>query len=82
MDSPPEDLKEQIASLLHDQWVEWWRTQRCGASKTINGYLLLDKKIVDKSEAKVTREYSKLPQKEKDKLLEVAVKVMELFDTC
>jgi hypothetical protein len=81
MDSSPEDLKEQIASLLHERWVKWWRAQRRGAAKTVNGYLLLDKKIVDKSQAKATKDYSKLSQEEKDELLEVASKVIELLNT-
>tara|TARA_R110002020_G_scaffold49875_2_gene141573 strand:+ start:143 stop:388 length:246 start_codon:yes stop_codon:yes gene_type:complete len=80
MNSSSEDTKEQIASLLHDWWVKWWRTQRKGASKTINGYLLLDKKIVDKSQAKATKDYPTLSQEEKDELLEVASKVLELLN--
>lgn len=81
MDSPPEDIEEQIASLLHEWWKEHWRNQRTGASLTVNGYLLLNKRTVDKSLAKASEDYSNLPQDEKDKLLAVASKIINLFNT-
>ena len=80
MQSPEEELKEEIASLFHEWWREKWKEHRRGASKTINGYLLLDKRVVEKLEPLTTQDYSGLSEEEKEKLLEVADKVVRLVN--
>ncbi len=80
MQSLEEELKEEIASLLHEWWQNKWKEQRRGASRTINGYLLLDKRVVERLEPLTRKEYSRLAEEEKEKLLEVADKIVRLFN--
>ncbi len=80
MESSSEEVKQQIAELLHEWWKEKWKDQRRGGSKTVHGYLLLDRRVVERLEPLTTTDYAALSEEEKEKLLEVADKVMRLVN--
>ena len=79
------NLKEDIASLVHDVWAEWWKYQK---TQSISLYynerdpegLRIDPYKVTRWNRQATTPYEELSQEERKSDLEIAERYLEIFD--
>ena len=77
-------IKEEVASLVHDIWAEWWKYQK---KYTISLYyndkdpesLRIDPYKVTRWNRQASTPYEELPPEEQRSDLEIAERYLEIF---
>ncbi len=81
----PKNLKEDVASLVHEIWAEWWRYQKV---HTISLYyneknpegLRIDPYKVTRWNRQASVPYEELSQEEQQSDLDIAERYLEIFN--
>jgi len=81
----PKNLKEEVASLVHEIWAEWWRYQK---THTISLYynekdpegLRIDPHKVTRWNRQASTPYEELSEEEQTSDLDIADRYLEIFN--
>lgn len=75
-----EELRNKIASIVHEVWCDWWKYQRTHSQKTIHHYLLVNGKKVEEWSDQSYMTLEQLPAKAKSDVLSIADKYLKVFE--
>ena len=76
-----DDLKEQIADLVHRIWAGWWDYQDACSERTTTGSLVIPKNKVQRWDRQAKTDYNDLSEDERFSDIEIAEQYLELIDT-